>query len=154
MPRNIKFRMGGGVLQTDTQTDNCTSQSDIKVTTCCSKVWPKIRPFSAFNLLWVFGLISTFLGSLPHHVNAYRNHEGKLREFCAALQWGLGLVLYHFWGPRVIIYNPPFLDFFLSSFFMKCWVEIDFGTLSFFVDAEMKLYFIVVRRVENGIRVY
>ncbi len=36
---------------------------------------------------------------------------------------------------------------------MKCWVEIDFGTLSVFADAETKLHF-SVGRVENGIRLY
>ena len=36
---------------------------------------------------------------------------------------------------------------------MKCWVEIDFGTLSVFADAKMKLHFLV-GMVENGTRVY
>ncbi len=36
---------------------------------------------------------------------------------------------------------------------MKCQVEIDFGTLSVFADAEMKLHFLV-GRVKNGTRVY
>ena len=29
--------------------------------------------------------------------------KAKKTEMCAALPWGVGLVLYHFWGPRVII---------------------------------------------------
>ena len=36
---------------------------------------------------------------------------------------------------------------------MKYWVEIDFGTLSVFVDAEMKSPFLV-GSIENGTRVY
>ena len=36
---------------------------------------------------------------------------------------------------------------------LKCWAEIDFGTLSVLADTETKLYFLV-GRVENGIRVY
>ena len=36
---------------------------------------------------------------------------------------------------------------------MKCQADIDFGTLSFFGDEEMKLYFLV-GRVENGTRMY
>ena len=36
---------------------------------------------------------------------------------------------------------------------MKCWAEIDFGTLSVLADAETKLHF-SVGRVKNGTRVY
>ena len=58
------------------------------------------------------------------------------------------MVLYILWGPRVVI----LFKFFSSSFLMKCWVEIDFWTLSVVADAEMKSHFLV-GRVKNEIRV-